>query len=409
MVTLWGLTFHAYGLIVGLAVVVAWWNLERWCQKYNQPLLNWVEWLGLLFLVVCGARSWHVLTELNWYLTMWQAGEWWQVLAIWQGGLSILGGVVGMVLGLWWLRRKHFVMWLDFVALVLPWSQAIGRLANWVNQELYGFPTTLPWGITITSVSQIQRFHPLFAYEMVATSILGFSLWRLQNKAAWKPGSGKLWWLYLGCYSVVRFLLDFLRLDRGPVWWGLGVNQWAMFTTTIISVVMLLKRSLKQVFLPMVFGVLCVIAVLLGRQFYVNQNLETVLQSQPDLSEVQLQFPSQSKPLIVTLAKTDQSRDQGLGEITALTNDGMLFWFPRSDRWQFWMKGMRFGLDFVWLNNLTIVALNQNVPAPDPFSLKPNGIVLVPPKPINFVLELPAGTVAKLDLKIGETAQLKTK
>ena len=242
-------SFHWYGLVVGCAVALAWWNLEAQILKHQQKMLSSIEWLAVIFMTLVAARAWHVMTEWRWYVPLLQTTDWWQIFAVWQGGLSILGAVLGLVLSVWWLRRASFMVWLDCVALVLPWSQAVGRLANWVNQELYGWPTQLPWGIAIDAEHRLAavqtlplttKFHPLFAYEAIGMLLLGLLLNRLSHLRGWKPGFEKIWWSYVLGYSGLRFCLDFLRIDRGPVLLELGFNQWLLLVSGAVSMLWLL-------------------------------------------------------------------------------------------------------------------------------------------------------------------------
>ena len=171
-------------------------------------------------------------------------GQWWRFLAVWQGGLSILGAILAASLTVRLLAKKHFWLAVDILALSMPLGQAFGRLANWANQELYGKSTTLPWGIQISashrlaSVAELSSnslFQPLFAYEAIGLIFLTSGLWWFKNHhASWQPGKGKLAMLYLTGYSWLRFSLDFLRLDRGPVWQGLGANQWVLLGVGIL-------------------------------------------------------------------------------------------------------------------------------------------------------------------------------
>ena len=243
-------SFHWYGLVVGCAVALAWWNLESLIQKLQQKMFSLIEWSVLIFMTLVTARAWHVMTEWQWYAPLLQTTRWWQIFAVWQGGLSILGAVLGLVLGLWWLRRASFLVWLDCVALVLPWSQAVGRLANWINQELYGWPTQLPWGITIAAENRLQavqnlppitKFHPLFAYEAIGMLVLGWLLTHWSQKQDWRPGAAKIWWSYVLGYSILRFFLDFLRIDRGPVFLSFGFNQWLLLLSSVVSLFWLLR------------------------------------------------------------------------------------------------------------------------------------------------------------------------
>ena len=150
-------------------------------------------------------------------------------LAIWSGGLSIFGAVLGGLLGAYlYMRRNKLPVgpWLDVAAVALPVGQAIGRWANFVNQELYGSITSLPWGITIDSAHRVAPytstidypvattfFHPLFLYELL-WSILAFIVLlnvflRYRNRLI----PGDIFLLYIVQYSAIRFLLEFLRAE----------------------------------------------------------------------------------------------------------------------------------------------------------------------------------------------------
>jgi phosphatidylglycerol:prolipoprotein diacylglycerol transferase len=236
---------HVYGLIVGVAVAVTWHILERVLDTKRSSNLNKL-WFTAMLGAVIGARLWHIGTDWSLY-GMYTGTEFiWQLLAVWQGGLSILGAIVGGVVGLlvaswWWQVPIHEVRHvLDSAALALPFGQAIGRLGNYVNQELYGLPTDLPWGIFIdpghrvAEYEQFTYFHPLFAYEAVAMLFFGCGLYAIWKKHTglwtrgsvwWAWGSGWWFWLYLLYYSVVRFGLDFLRVDAAMAGSVLGVGM----------------------------------------------------------------------------------------------------------------------------------------------------------------------------------------
>jgi phosphatidylglycerol:prolipoprotein diacylglycerol transferase len=201
-------------------------------------------WDGLIWVLVggiIGARIWHILTPTpslveqgitaGYYLTH-------PIDALWirRGGLGIPGAVIGGVLALYLFCRKNrinFGTWVDIVAPSLALGQAIGRWGNFVNRELYGAPTSLPWAIFIEPEYRLPGyqdqayFHPLFLYE---------SLWNLANMALllwlgrrykehFKPGD--LFLIYLVTYPLGRFFLEFLRLDAAQIA-GINANQAAM-------------------------------------------------------------------------------------------------------------------------------------------------------------------------------------
>lgn len=233
-----GLTFHLYGLLLGLAGVVVV-VMAEWIAKPHLSLKvtqNW-EWLVILLLVgsVVGARLWHVATEWSEYSDVLS------VVYVWRGGLSIFGALVGLLVtsGLLVVSKKlnsaEWLVLVDSLALSLPWGQMIGRWGNYVNQELYGYPTSLPWGIPIDPEFRLARFageshfHPLFFYEILGLLVFVVLSWLHR----WSLGQGKLAWWYLVYYAVLRLVLDAGRPDKTMAFSIVGVNQLLMLLTLI--------------------------------------------------------------------------------------------------------------------------------------------------------------------------------
>jgi phosphatidylglycerol:prolipoprotein diacylglycerol transferase len=167
------------------------------------------------------------------------------ILAIWKGGLGIPGAVIGGAIVLYFYSKANkinFAEWADIIAPSLALGQAVGRWGNYFNQELYGGPTPLPWGIYIEK--EKGYFHPLFFYESVWNlGNMFFLLWitkRYQDRI--KPGDILL--IYLIVYPVGRFLLEFLRLDIAMVG-GLNFNQAIMGVVAICSAGFLYFRHRK--------------------------------------------------------------------------------------------------------------------------------------------------------------------
>ena len=224
--------FHWYGLIVGLAAIIGYLVAEKKAVSagiddvFFGKTVIWIG-LGALF----GARLWHVLTDWGLY-----SNNLLDILFIWSGGMSIIGAILGGIIVLPIVlyltkKQKYLGIYLDSFAFSLPLAQAVGRFANWVNQELYGLPTNLPWAIYIKPENRPYfyqengYFHPLFFYEIiwVLVCLLVLNV-LLKNKKA-KFGSGKFFSFYLFFYGLGRFCLDFMRIDRGSIWFGVGFNQ----------------------------------------------------------------------------------------------------------------------------------------------------------------------------------------
>ena len=147
-------------------------------------------------------------------------------------------------------KSEEASYWLDVLSPGIALAQAFGRWGNFINQEVYGLPSNLPWAITIDpqyrlpGYSQIATYHPLFAYESLWSLInLGSLLW-INSKYGDKLKSGGLFLIYLIIYGVGRVALEFLRLDISS-WRGLNLNQTAMSLVVIIASFLLYNRQRK--------------------------------------------------------------------------------------------------------------------------------------------------------------------
>ena len=246
-------TIHYYGIILMLGALAGAWLASREAKRRGQD--SEIVWDGLVWVLiggVVGARLWHILTPPPsmgitpaWYLT-----HPLDALAVWNGGLGIPGAVIGGVLALFiFCRRREmsFLLWADIAAPGLALGQAIGRWGNFVNQELYGQPSNLPWAIFIEpryrlpGYEAIERFHPLFLYESLwSFASVGILLWAARAyEKVMKPGDVFL--LYLILYPFGRFMLEFLRIDSAQIG-GLNTNQTLMAVVAVAAFATLLYR-----------------------------------------------------------------------------------------------------------------------------------------------------------------------
>jgi prolipoprotein diacylglyceryl transferase len=223
------LALHAYGLMYVLAVLAAILMTTRLWESRGgrRELVYAVAMVGFPAGLV-GGRLYFVVTSWNEV-----PKHWWGPLAIWQGGLGIWGGIAGGVLGgLWVLRRRHVEIpaFLDAAAPGLLVAQAIGRIGNWFNQELFGGPTSLPWGLRIDpdhrpdGYLQYTTFHPTFLYELIWNLLLASALvWLWRRRTVKAPG---IFALYVAGYSLARIGEELLRIDPAHHILGMRLNFW---------------------------------------------------------------------------------------------------------------------------------------------------------------------------------------
>ncbi len=226
------LYIHYYGILVMLGALAGTWLASTEARRKGlNPEIPWDVLPWLLIGGIIGARLWHILlppkSMVDAGIT---AGYYFthplDAIAIWRGGLGIPGSVIGGVIALYIYTRKKnliFAQWLDVVAPGIALGQAIGRWGNYVNQEIYGAPTSLPWAIFIESKYRLPKFnnveyyHPLFLYEslwnLLNMTILLYVGRRYKNRLK----NGDIFLLYLIIYPVGRFFLEFLRLDNAFV------------------------------------------------------------------------------------------------------------------------------------------------------------------------------------------------
>jgi len=249
-----------FGLIIMAAVLVGAWVASREARRRNlNPDVVWEGVVWVLIGGVIGARLYHVLTpppSMGITTLDYLRNPIW-ILNIPGGGLGIPGGIAGGGIGLYLFarhKRLDFLALADLGGLVAPLGQAIGRTADWFNQELYGPPTTLAWGMYIDEPYRIApytdltryplattRFHPLWLYESL-WSALGFGVLYAVNRRLGKhllPGD--LFWLYLLWYPTGRFFLEFIRLDR-PSILGISIAQGLALIVALVAASMLVYR-----------------------------------------------------------------------------------------------------------------------------------------------------------------------
>ncbi len=225
MISIWGITIHLYGIFIGLGV---WTGLEmalRARPKLRKEIDEAFVWA--LILGVIGARIYHIVDFWSRYYST----NFWKVFDGWEGGLWILGAIIGAILGLGVyckLKNKKIMPLMDAFAVGAPIAQAIGRLGNWANGELVG-----------------KNGQPLFAYEAGLNIVLFAVLWKLSQK---KSVPGRLFGSYLIGYGIIRILLEGLRPNE-IIWRVAGIPTAMVFGVVAIlfgSWIAIKKTGLHQ-------------------------------------------------------------------------------------------------------------------------------------------------------------------
>jgi len=227
---------HWYGLLIVMGIVLSATSAAYLAKQAGKnPDHIWDMLLIVIILALIGARAYHVFSRPEGGLIGWDYYKEnpIEVLYIWNGGLGIIGGVLGGALGIvlyTWRRNLSPIRWLDFVAASAALGQSIGRWGNYINIELYGPPTDLPWGLIIPAQHRIMpytdltaypldtRFHPTFLYESLATLALYLILFTLGAKRYEQLKQGDLLVGYLIGYAIIRFFTEMLRPDA----WEMG-------------------------------------------------------------------------------------------------------------------------------------------------------------------------------------------
>jgi phosphatidylglycerol:prolipoprotein diacylglycerol transferase len=262
-----------YGICIVIGIIAAILVALKLARFYNiekDTIIDLAFWLILAGIL--GARIYHILLELPYY-----AEHPLDIFKIWQGGLAIHGGIIAGIIVIWILAKKTlqppFTMgakektplvkggeggfWLlaSIIAPGLALAQAVGRWGNYFNQENFGGPTSSSWGIPINPLNRpaeyisSQYFHPTFLYESIGSLIIFiililFHRWIMKNK---KQNCVMYYVLcvmcYLIMYSILRFFMEFIRIDPTPEFFGLRWPQIASLIIIVASLILLLKNK----------------------------------------------------------------------------------------------------------------------------------------------------------------------
>lgn len=248
------ISINAYALFILLGIFLAVLIVNsRLTARGGEPWIVvdvalWAVPLGIL-----GGRLFHVITHPSDYF--FPGAELMRVFYVWEGGLAIFGALLGGALGAWIgtrLAGLRFWAFTDALAPGLLVAQAFGRMGNYFNQELFGAPTDLPWGLEIdpgnpaipVGLPTDTLFHPTFAYEALWNILGALVIVALTRRFTLQWG--KAFALYLIWYGVGRFALEYLRLDVAEVVFGLRSNQWAALAAIVLGLVIIVTQRRRH-------------------------------------------------------------------------------------------------------------------------------------------------------------------
>lgn len=246
---------HWYGLFIVLGIIAALFisiKLSKYYKISKDDIIDVSFWIILFGLL--GGRLYDVLLEWPYYLEHPQ-----NIIKIWQGGLAIHGAIIAGLITTIYLTKKKSIPLLPFLAIISPGlalAQAIGRWGNYFNQELFGQPTSLPWGIPIDFTHRISTyyydsfFHPTFLYE----SIGNFTIFLILIGLHYLVRKNKIKIIaeeiiiatYLISYSILRFSLEFIKIDQTPIIFSLRFPQIVSIIIIISTIIWLVLQKRKN-------------------------------------------------------------------------------------------------------------------------------------------------------------------
>ena len=241
---------RAYGLTIAIGALLAVWvSSRRYEAAGGDPVIvhrmaTWAIPAGII-----GARLYHVATDFGRF-----QGNWDEIPKLWKGGLGIWGAVAAGALVAWWVVRRDngdVAAMFDATAVGVPIAQAVGRLGNWFNQELFGRPTDLPWGLRIDRENrpleyvESQTFHPTFLYEALWNMGVAGFIAVLVPRLFPQLRKGYSWAIYVAGYTIGRLWIELLRTDKATEVFGVRVNVWTS-VVVLIAAVGVVMRGLRN-------------------------------------------------------------------------------------------------------------------------------------------------------------------
>ena len=253
------LTFHFYALCIITGIAIAIWLGDKRLRAHDPALTTVVADVAIFAVPsgVIGGRIYHVLSSPSDYFG--DTGSFLDIFAIWKGGLGIWGaislGALGAYVGLRRVGQKrpdlalpHFLVFLDALAPGILFAQAIGRIGNWFNVELFGRPLDAWWALEVpvgkrpSALRTFETFHPTFLYEAIWCSLLALILILLGKKFL----PGQVFAIYIAGYCLGRFFIESIRIDSANLFFGLRQNEWVSIAVGALALGYFLRIRHKR-------------------------------------------------------------------------------------------------------------------------------------------------------------------
>ena len=243
--------FRIYGLCIALGALTAVWITgRRYAAACGDPAMVHVMATWSIPAGIVGARLYHVLTDFDRF-----QGNWSDIPKLWKGGLGIWGAIAGGAIAAWIVVRRNegdLPAMFDATAVGIPVAQAIGRLGNWFNQELFGRPSDLPWALTIdrenrpVEYQNEATFHPTFLYEILWNLGVAAFVAFLTPKLFPNLRKGYAWAIYVAGYTLGRFWIELLRSDAATELGGIRINVWVALLVFVLAISVIIQGLRKR-------------------------------------------------------------------------------------------------------------------------------------------------------------------
>jgi len=233
--SIFSLNFRWYSFAYIFGIIIGWILAKKYLVKNDEILKKFDDYITFLIIgIIVGGRLGYVIFyNFNYY-----KNNLVEIFSIWQGGMSFHGGLLGVVIASIWFAKKNNqdpYVYLDVVSTVAPIGIFFGRVANFINSELYGTVTSLPWGVKFIQVDDLYR-HPSQLYEAFFEGILLFLILMYLRKKFWIKNPGFISGMFLLIYSTFRFFIEFLRAPDEQ----LGYLMLSLSMGQIISLIFLI-------------------------------------------------------------------------------------------------------------------------------------------------------------------------